>query len=122
MRRHRRRLLIGLALLVAVVIVCYLFWPSSSGSPWEQVDAVRVGDTRTQLYATLGGPPGDYRRSSSAGVPLAEHEQQVGAEMWSSDGGMVYVWLDKDDRVTRIHRLPSVKTSFLRQVRNKLGL
>jgi hypothetical protein len=122
MRRHRRRFLVILGLLAVLAALGYFLWPSSPGSPWENAAAVQVGDTRTQLYATLGGPPGDYRRSSSAGVRLEDHEQQIGAEMWSSDGGMVYVWLDKDDRVTRIHRLPSVQTSFLRQVRNKLGL
>ena len=123
MCRHRRRLLTGLGLLAVLIAVVYFFWPSPAPSPWDRMSSVQVGDTRSQLYATLGGPPGDYRRDVHAGVSLESHEQQIGAEMWSSDGGMVYIWLDGDDRVIRIHSLPSViGPSLIKSVLGKFGL
>src|SRR5262245_4100858 len=121
--RRRRLLLAGLGLLAVLVAIVYVFWPAPPTSPWDRVSAVQVGDSRSQLYATLGGPPGDYRRDERVGIPWEIDVDPAGAEMWSSDGGMLYIWLDGNDRVTRIHREPSVASpGWVKQIRSKLGL
>lgn len=126
MRRHRYRLLAGLGLFAVLVALGYFFWPSPPASPWDRASAVQVGDTRSQLYATLGGPPGDYRRNERAGLPSWESNEELARtrpEMWMSDGGMLYIWLDSDDRVTRVHGQPSVLVpGLLKKIQWKLGL
>jgi hypothetical protein len=103
-RKRHFLLLVGVTAGLAVLAVgAWLFWPRPSSITEENDDKVRVGMTREEVEAILGGPAGNHgfqerivqTRDDIDVWRLAE----CGYLQWINSRYMVGVQLDFDNRV-----------------------
>jgi hypothetical protein len=140
MRLHNRRLLLFcLPALVALAVAAWLLWPSTAITR-ENAERIRPGMTLAEVEAILGGPP----RDESTGPRIKEGDPPEAAEsgiylfqlavgnaraihpckLWQSDGVLIRVDLDADERVTGSDWLAvrRVHEGALDRLRRWLGL
>src|SRR4051812_21014952 len=98
MSSRRRRLLVGLALLVAVGLVGA--GAVAGLTPWVRIDEetfqrIKRGMSRAEAEALLGGPPGDYATGRVTTIrPFWTDRLFIDLQVWSGDAGKMYVWFD----------------------------
>ncbi len=90
---RRRWFILGLAVLVAVVMVIgALPRPERPLVSREQFQKIEDGMTRAEVEAIIGGPPGDYTPGPHLGFtgsfPYAT------CDSWAGNGGMIWVRFD----------------------------
>ena len=113
----RRRVIVGLAglALAGVVIVA---WPRPSGPCLATFQQVQPGMTRAEVYATVGGPPGDY---TDMGFTYAVPPD--GTEFWVANDGLLTVTFGGDDRAaTAEPEAFSTRAFYWDRLLTRLGL
>ena len=120
---NRRRLVVTAITLAIVAVSAIVLWPRSPRPCLATFRQVQPGMTREQVYATVGGPPGDYTDG-----PMVMTITDGGAkwEHWASKDAMLFVRFGTDDRVLEAAAAPMVnhyaKPSFFEILRRRLGL
>jgi hypothetical protein len=125
MTRHRTLLIVG---PVALILACGVAALILSGPrvTREKMEQVKVGTTREEVIATVGGPPGWYSSGNNGddlvlmprGLGYFEHEQ------WVCDEGELQVYFH-EDRATDVlvwDVWSFDRPSLLSRLRSALGL
>jgi hypothetical protein len=116
----RRRVIAGLIGLAVAGVVVFLAWPHPSGPCLATFQQVQPGMTRAEVYATVGGPPGDYTdHGYSYAIP------SPGTEFWVANDGLVTVTYGGDGRVTKATAEPitfSSRAFYWNRLLTRLGL
>jgi hypothetical protein len=86
---RRRKLLVALAVLAAVVAAGVVVWPRPLRATRENYDRIQVGMSRAEVEAILG-PPGDYRTVLTQ--DMSRPCLQTDREAWVVHEGHVVVW------------------------------
>jgi hypothetical protein len=123
--RYRRLVVAGGLAVAALGALVYLLWPGPRVTLTDMTPLC-AGDTRAEVYAKIGGPPGDYRRNGFVGsIPGRPADRDVTtAETWTCDDGVLHVWFDADGRLIDLIGLPShdLRPTLLQRIKWKLGL
>ena len=126
MRRRLLWLTFGVVASVAIAFgwVADFQWPRSTQVNAKRFESTRLGMTREQVIAIVGGPPGDYRTdkriSPLRGFWRGEPQKY---DYWLCNDGEVYLLLDADDRLSGIGYGPMVdmRPNRLRWFTRQLG-
>jgi hypothetical protein len=70
-----------MAVVVAAVVV--MLWPRPTQVTRASCDRIRVGMSRTEVEAILGGPPGDYRTGPTVGPEFDQSFRTVVHSAWT---------------------------------------
>jgi hypothetical protein len=92
---RRRRIIVGVAVLVLAAVGAVLFWPRPPHPCRDTFKQVREGMTFEEVCATVGGPPGDYSDGRSIRVHYMEED-----ETWLANDSHFGVSFDRRGRVT----------------------
>jgi hypothetical protein len=90
----RRRLLCGL-LLASAVLACFAGWLWTTSGPRvtrARFEQVKEGMSRDEVIHTVGGPPGNYSRDDTIGMPTGLRYHRY--ESWICDDGELAVRFD----------------------------
>lgn len=137
----RKRLFIGLGLVVVVLGACYLtLWLTTPRQRVrrEAFEHIRVGMTLAEIEAIVGLPPGDYTTRPSVIQCAADQEDVAGAYFeygsrddpkrrwreWIGDQGLIVVRLNAESKVSDsgFCDVRPAEPSFLERLRKLLGL
>jgi hypothetical protein len=99
----RRRLIIGFALAAFVVIAAAAIWHRTHSPCLATFKKVQPGMTRAEVYATVGGPPGNY-----TGGKLVDIRPNPGLEFWAARDSLMFVSFDANDRATTVAAAPTM--------------
>lgn len=83
-------MILGFVVLTLVTAFATIFWPRGPRPCKETFERLREGMTKQEVYATVGGPPGDY--SGGATLPLKTHWHPD--DMWWAKDGVLGVRFD----------------------------
>jgi hypothetical protein len=124
----RKRLLLIVGCLAAVLLAGYATLPRQHRITIENIGAIRDGMTERQVETILGAPAGDY----SSGVLFdMVTTQMTGSELMEKHGGKVWVgvnggiWIRFDERGKAVIRMSvsgPVRESFFAKLRRWLGM
>lgn len=96
-RRIARSAFVMFAIVLILAVLGLTFWPSKTTVPRARLEAVTVGMTQTQVWETVGVPPGTYPED------LAYFDRvgiRCGDDRWTSAEGTLHVFYDSDGRVS----------------------
>jgi hypothetical protein len=99
----RRRVVAGLVVVVVVAVVVVILWPR--GPRLSTFKRVQPGMTRGEVYASVGGPPGNYTGGTLHVSPRTDDTMW---EYWASRDAMLFVRFGEDDRVVSAGAAPMV--------------
>jgi hypothetical protein len=90
--------------VVLASVGAFVLWPRPSRITEANCERIREGMSRAEVYAILGGPPGDYRSVLTCGPELDEpfvtasilvgdppRSEALKFERWQGDVGNIYV-------------------------------
>ncbi len=117
-RRSRWLLMLGAVALAAAAMIALQSVQRPQPS-WETFSRVEEGMTREQVYATVGGPPGDYSTTW-----VTDREGLAPAEVWVRGDYFLEVTFDREGRADRVklYDFSPPGSSFLQRARDWLGL
>jgi hypothetical protein len=91
---RRRKLLVALAGLAVVGAAgAVVLWRRSAHVTRASCDRIRVGMSRAEVEAILGGPPGDYRAGPTVGPEFEESFRTVVHLPELSHNGSTWPWI-----------------------------
>jgi hypothetical protein len=97
----RRRVIIGLVMLVVVAWAAFVFWPRGPRPCLATFQSVREGMTREEVVAIVGGPPETF--------PDPSIQRKLGltvlVDEWRADDGRLRVYYAKDGRADWVQAL-----------------
>jgi hypothetical protein len=88
----RRRVVAGLAVLVGIALTVFALWPCGPRPGGETFELVRVGMTRSEVEAAVGGPAGNYCGRQE--IPLLVSGITDLPERWIAHDSNLVVYFD----------------------------